>query len=133
MIIGIGNDLVDIRRIEELLERSGERFIARCFTAEEQAKASERNALHGQSSVYAKRYAAKEACAKALGLGFAEGVEMSDIGVSSDEHNRPLLILTGGAQKRLETITPQGKTAQLHLSLSDDFPYAQAFVVIEAV
>lgn len=133
MIIGIGNDLVDIRRIEELIDRSGERFIARCFTLEEQAKASERrNAPHGQSSVYAKRYAAKEACAKALGMGFADGVEMADIGVRTDGNGRPFLELEGGALRRLEAMTPEGKIAQLHLSLSDDYPYAQAFVVIEA-
>ncbi len=134
MIIGIGNDLVDIRRIEKLLNSSGKRFIARCFTSEEQAKAEERKkSPNGQSSIYAKRFAAKEACAKALGVGFSNGVCMSDIAVSSDKLGRPFLKLSGGAQKRLKKITPKGKKAMLHLSISDEYPYAQAFVVIEAV
>jgi len=133
MIIGIGNDLADIRRIEKLLESSGDQFINRCFTEEEQAKARKSSTQKGQSSTYAKRFAAKEACAKALGLGFAGGVEMRDIGVRTDENGRPFIELEGGALKRLEAITPQGRIAQLHLSLSDEYPYAQAFVVIETV
>ena len=133
MIIGIGNDLTDIRRIEKLLEESGKRFIERCFTEEEYAKAEKHNTTEGKSGTYAKRYAAKEACAKALGLGFAAGVEMRDIGVRTDKNGRPFIELEGGALKRLEAITPEGKIAQMHLSLSDEYPYAQAFVVIEAV
>ena len=133
MIIGIGNDLVDIRRIEGLLGRSGKRFIERCFTEEECAKAGKHNTKEGRSGAYAKRYAAKEACAKAMGLGFAGGVEMRDVGVRSDENGRPFLELEQGALKRLEDITPKDKIAQLHLSLSDEYPYAQAFVIIEAV
>ncbi len=133
MIIGIGNDLVDIRRIEKLLEETGESFVKRCFTEEESAKAKKHNTKKGKSGTYAKRYAAKEACAKALGSGFAGGVEMRDIGVRTDKNGRPFLELEGGALKRLEAITPQDKIAQMHLSLSDEYPYAQAFVVIEAI
>lgn len=133
MIIGIGNDLTDIRRIEKLLKRFDARFINRCFTKEECAKANRYHTLKGQGASFAKRFAAKEACAKALGLGFAGGVRMRDISVHTDMHGRPLLQLKGGALKRLKAITPEGRTTQVHLSLSDEYPYAQAFVVIEAI
>ena len=133
MIIGIGTDLPDIKRIEKLLERFGERFIVRCFSKKERAKAKQSSTQKGQSATFAKRFAAKEACAKALGMGFADGVRMNDISIITDENGRPFLKLENGALKRLKAITPQGKTAHLHLSLSDEHPYAQAFVVIEAV
>lgn len=133
MIIGIGNDLTDIRRIEKLLDKSGERFIERCFTQEECAKAQELTTKEGQSASYAKRFAAKEACAKALGVGFSQGVRMCDIGVRSDKNGRPFIELEGGALKHLESITPEGKIIQIHLSLSDEHPYAQSFVIIEAL
>lgn len=131
MIIGIGNDLVDIRRIEKALQRHGTRFENRCFTEAERAKASTRLKAQTYSHVFAKRFAAKEACAKALGTGFAQGVHMKDIGVTEDTHGRPFLSLTGGAEKQLRRLTPEGHKAMIHLSLTDDYPYAQAFVVIE--
>jgi len=130
MILGIGNDIVQIERIEKAIERSGQKFKDRCFTPHEQAKAEKRKSAI--ASVYAKRFAAKEACAKALGTGFADGIIMRDIGVVEDDYGRPLLELSGGAEKRLRAITPDGMVAVLHLSLADDPPVAQAFVVIEA-
>lgn len=133
MIIGIGNDLIDITRIQKALTRHGKRFEERCFTAHEQKKAQARANHGGDTAVYAKRFAAKEACAKALGTGFAEGVEMRDIGVIEDDKGRPFLSLTGGALKRLESITPDHLKAELHLSLTDEPPFAQAFVVIYAI
>lgn len=135
MILGIGNDIVQIDRIEKALKRSGEKFEERCFTAYERKKANSRknSGMSVVAATYAKRFAAKEACAKALGCGFAEGVKMCDIGVIEDENGRPLLSLEGGAQKRLQALTPTGYDVTLHLSLSDDYPVAQAFVIIEAV
>lgn len=132
MIIGIGNDLVDVRRIEKALLRHGKRFEERCFTPIEQARANKRLHAGTHIHVYARRFAAKEACAKALGTGFAMGVTMRDIGVVEDENGRPFLELKNGALQRLKDITPQGMDAVLHLSLSDEPPMAQAFVVIEA-
>ncbi len=130
MILGIGSDLTDIRRIQTSLDRFGDRFTHRLFTDLERAR-SERKADRAGS--YARRFAAKEACAKALGTGLSQGVFWRDMGVANLPSGQPTLILTGGAGARLATMTPMGFTAKLHLSLTDDFPYAQAFVVIEAL
>ena len=130
MIIGLGNDMVDIRRIEQTLERYGTRFVARIFTDIEQKK-SDRRAQRAAS--YAKRFAAKEACSKALGTGFRRGVFWKDMGVVNEPPGRPTLQLTGGAMEQLERITPAGHTARIQLTITDDFPYAQAVVIIEAV
>jgi holo-[acyl-carrier protein] synthase len=130
MIIGIGSDLCDIRRVEETLERFGERFLERCFTPVEQAR-SEWLATRGAS--YAKRFAAKEACAKALGTGIRRGVFWKDMGVVNLKSGQPTMALTGGAAQRLAAITPSGHRAVVHLTITDDYPLAQAFVVIEAI
>ncbi len=130
MIVGIGNDLCDIRRLEQVLERYGPRFVARCFTETERRK-SERRANPGAS--YAKRFAAKEACAKALGTGIRNGVFWRDMGVVNRPSGQPTLQLTGGAALRLRGIVPEGFEPVIHLSLTDEHPYAAAFVVIEAV
>ena len=130
MIIGLGNDIVDIRRIEKALERWGERFTHRSFTEIERRK-SDRRAQRGAS--YAKRFAAKEACSKALGTGFSRGVFMKDLGVINEPSGRPTLALTGGALLRLTKMTPSGMSAHLHLTITDDYPYAQAIVIIEAL
>ncbi len=130
MIIGLGSDLADIRRIEATLERFGERFVERIFTETERAR-SERKADRAAS--YAKRFAAKEACAKALGTGLRAGVFWRDMGVVNLRSGRPTMALTGGAAKRLAQMTPPGLEAAIHLSLTDDHPYALAFVVIEAL
>ena len=130
MIIGLGNDMVDIRRIEQTLERYGTRFVARIFTDTEQKK-SDRRAQRAAS--YAKRFAAKEACSKALGTGFRRGVFWKDMGVVNEPSGRPTLQLTGGAKEQLERITPAGHIARIQLTITDDFPYAQAVVIIEAV
>ena len=130
MILGIGNDLIDIRRIERTLERHGERFIARVFTPVEQAKSERRR---NRAASYAKRFAAKEACSKALGTGFRRGVFMRDMGVVNLRSGKPTMALTGGALKRLEEITPPGMRAQIDLTITDDHPLAQAFVIISAV
>ena len=129
MIIGIGSDLCDITRIEETLERHGERFIARCFTEIERRR-SERRA--GRAASYAKRFAAKEACAKALGTGLRHGVFWRDMGVVNLPTGQPTMRLTNGAAARLAAITPQGCEAFIHLTITDEHPFAQAFVVIEA-
>jgi len=129
MIIGIGNDLIDIRRIEKILDRFGDRFIDRIFTAAERQK-SEARANRPQS--YAKRFAAKEACSKALGTGFGNGVFWRDLGVVNMDSGKPTMALTGGAAKHLAELVPDGMTAQIDLSLSDDYPLAQAMVVISA-
>ncbi len=129
MILGIGSDLSDIRRVADTLERFGERFANRCFTEAERAR-SERK--RDRASSYAKRFAAKEACAKALGTGIKRGVFWRDMGVVNMKSGQPTMALTGGALERLQAITPEGMTAVIHLSLTDDHPYAQAFVVIEA-
>ena len=130
MIIGIGNDIIDIRRIERTLERFGERFIARIFTEVEREK-SERRADRAAS--YAKRFAAKEACSKALGTGFRRGVYWRDMGVVNLDSGKPTIRLTGGARARLDELTPDGMVAQVDISLTDDHPMAQAIVLISAV
>ena len=130
MIIGIGTDLCDIRRIEKTIERHGERFLDRVFTATERARAESRA---NRAATYAKRFAAKEACAKALGTGFRRGVFFRDMGVVNLRSGKPTLQLTGGARQRLESITPPGFTAQIDLALTDEWPMAQAFVVITAI
>ena len=130
MIVGIGSDLCDIRRLAAVLERHGERFIARCFTETERRKAERRA---DRAGTYAKRFAAKEACAKALGTGLRNGVFWRDMGVVNRPSGQPTMQLTGGALARLGAIVPPGHDAVIHLSLTDEHPYAQAFVVIEAV
>jgi holo-[acyl-carrier protein] synthase len=130
LILGIGSDLADIRRIENSLERFGERFTNRVFTEIERQR-SDRKADRAAS--YAKRFAAKEACAKALGTGMRSCVYWRDMGVVNAPSGRPTLALTGGAAERLALITPDGMTAVVHLTLTDDWPWAQAFVVIEAL
>ncbi len=130
MILGIGSDIIDIRRVERTLERFGERFIERIFTETERRK-SENRAQRAASS--AKRFAAKEACSKALGTGFRAGVFWRDMGVVNLPSGKPTMRLTGGALKRLEAITPPGMQAQIDLSLTDDDPQAQAIVIISAV
>ena len=133
MIIGTGSDLIDIRRVEKTLARFGERFIQRCFTPEEIAKAERRREAGTHIATYAKRFAAKEACSKALGTGFSNGVFMKDIGVINDPLGRPALKLTGGALKRLQSLTPAGTKAVLHVTLTDEPPLASVSVIIEAV
>ena len=130
MIIGIGSDLIDIRRIEKSLERHGQRFIQRIYTAVEQARSEGRA---GRVASYAKRFAAKEACAKALGTGLGQGVFWRDMGVVNLPSGKPTMALTGGAAARLAKILPQGHKAAIHLTITDDFPLAQAFVIIEAL
>ena len=130
MIIGLGNDLCDIRRIEKSLERFGDRFVQRVFTEIEQ-KRSEGRATRAAS--YAKRFAAKEACAKALGTGLRAGVFWRDMGVINQKSGKPTLALTGGARDRLQKSTPGGMTAQIDLSITDEYPLAQAVVIISAV
>ena len=130
MIIGIGSDITDARRIEEVLERHGERFLDRVFTPIERAK-SDRRKRRAES--YAKRFAAKEACAKALGTGLSHGVFWRDMGVVNLPSGRPTMRLTGGALARLEQMTPDGHEARIDLTITDDGPIAQAFVIISAV
>ncbi|MCO6186605.1 holo-ACP synthase [Rhizobium sp. L1K21] len=130
MIIGLGSDLIDIRRVEKSLERFGERFTNRCFTEIERAKSDRRKE---RAASYAKRFAAKEACAKALGTGIARGVFWKDMGVVNLPGGKPTMALTGGAAKRLEEMVPAGHSAVVHLTITDDFPLAQAFVIIEAL
>jgi len=130
MIIGIGSDLVDIRRVDATIERYGARFLDRIFTETERLK-SDRRAQ--RSASYAKRFAAKEACAKALGTGLRKGVFWRDMGVVNLPGGKPSLALTGGALERLRAITPAGYAAQIDLSITDDFPLAQAVVIISAV
>jgi holo-[acyl-carrier protein] synthase len=130
MIVGIGSDLSDIRRIENSLQRFGERFTHRVFTELERTR-SERKT--DRASSYAKRFAAKEACAKALGTGMRRGVFWRDMGVINLRSGQPTLALTGGAAERLVQMMPPGHRPAIHLSLTDDHPYAQAFVIIEAL
>jgi len=130
MILGIGSDLCDIRRIEKSLERFGDRFTHKVFTETERRR-SERKP--DRASSYAKRFAAKEACSKALGTGLKGGVHLSGMGVVNLPSGKPTLALTGGAAERLASMVPEGMTPVIHLSLTDDHPYAQAFVIIEAV
>jgi holo-[acyl-carrier protein] synthase len=130
MIIGIGSDLVDIRRIEASLNRFGDRFVQRIFTDAERARAEKKL---GRVATYAKRFAAKEACCKALGTGISRGVNWRCMGVINLPSGKPTMALTGGALVRLEALTPPGHRAVIHLSITDEEPYAQAFVIIEAV
>jgi holo-[acyl-carrier protein] synthase len=130
VIIGIGSDLIDIRRIEKAIERYGDRFLDRIFTETERLK-SDRRANRAAS--YAKRFAAKEACAKALGTGFSHGVFWRDMGVVNQRGGRPTMALTGGALARLDEITPAGMSPQIDLTLTDEYPMAQAIVIISAV
>jgi holo-[acyl-carrier protein] synthase len=130
MIIGIGSDLIDIRRVEKTLERFGERFAARCFTDIERAKSDKRK---NRGASYAKRFAAKEACSKALGTGLSMGVAWKEMGVVNLPSGKPTMELTGGAAKRLASLLPAGHSASIHVTITDDFPLAQAFVIIEAL
>jgi holo-[acyl-carrier protein] synthase len=130
MIIGIGSDLCNIERIQNSLDRFGDRFVQRVFTEIEQAK-SERRTLT-RAATYAKRFAAKEAFSKAVGTGFKQGVFMRDIGVVNLPSGAPTLALTGGAKARLDAIVPEGHAPIVHLTMTDDHPWAQAFVIIEA-
>ncbi len=130
MILGIGSDLCSIERIERSLARFGERFIRRVFTDVERAKGEGRPLT--RAGTYAKRFAAKEAFAKAVGTGFKGGVFMRDIGVVNLPSGAPTLALTGGARARLDALTPEGHLAQIHLTMTDDYPFAQAFVIITA-
>ena len=130
MILGIGSDLIDIRRIEETIARHGDRFIQRIFTDTERAKAERRK---NRIDTYAKRFAAKEACAKALGTGLRAGVFWRDMGVVNLPSGRPTMRLTGGALERLKEITPPGHEARIDLTITDEYPTAQAFVIISAV
>jgi holo-[acyl-carrier protein] synthase len=129
VIIGTGNDIVDIRRVERILERYGARFIDRVFTEIERQRSERRREA---AASYAKRFAAKEACSKALGTGMRKGVFWRDMGVVNLPSGKPTLRLTGGARVRLERLVPAGHVAEIHLTLSDDYPLAQAFVIIEA-
>lgn len=130
MIIGIGSDLIDIRRVEKSIERFGDRFTHRCFTEVERAKSDRRKE---RAASYAKRFAAKEACSKALGTGLAQGVFWRDMGVVNLPSGKPTMALTNGAAERLTAITPAGHYAVVHLTITDDFPLAQAFVILEAL
>lgn len=129
MIIGLGNDIIDIRRVEKSLARYGDRFVQRIFTEVEQAKSDKRRE---RAASYAKRFAAKEACSKALGTGVPRrGVHWRDMGVVNLASGAPTMALTGGAAERLAALTPAGHVAHVHLTITDDFPLAQAFVIIE--
>lgn len=129
MILGIGNDILDIRRIEKTMEKFGERFLDRTFTEVERTKAGRRV---NPSYTYAKRFCAKEACSKALGTGFRQGVFMRDMGVVNLPSGQPTMRLTGGAAQRLAAMTPPGMVAFVHVTLTDDYPWAEAQVIIEA-
>jgi holo-[acyl-carrier protein] synthase len=129
MILGLGNDIIDIRRIEQTIERYGDRFLERVFTDIERRKSDGRAA---RAASYAKRFAAKEACAKALGTGFRQGVFWRDMGVMNLASGRPTLALTGGAALALERLTPDGHEVRIDLTITDDFPMAQAIVIISA-
>jgi len=131
VIVGIGSDLCNIERIQNSLDRFGERFIQRCFTPVEQAKAERR--VLTRAATYAKRFAAKEAFSKAVGTGFKQGVFFRDIGVSNLPSGAPTLTLTGGAKARLDALIPPGHAPHVHLTMTDDHPWAQAFVIIEAL
>jgi holo-[acyl-carrier protein] synthase len=130
MILGLGNDIIDIRRIEKAIERYGDRFLDRVFTPVERAKSDRRAA---RAASYAKRFAAKEACAKALGTGLSQGVFWRDMGVVNLASGRPTFALTGGALARLAAITPDGFEARIDLTITDDFPLAQAIVIISGI
>ncbi|OQW56944.1 MAG: holo-ACP synthase [Proteobacteria bacterium HN_bin10] len=130
MIIGIGSDIIDIRRIERTLARFGDRFVQRIYTEKERARAERRP--HERAATYAKRFAAKEACSKALGTGLKQGVFWRDMGVANLPSGQPTMILTGGAARRLALLTPPGHVAHIHVSLTDDYPLAVGFVIISA-
>jgi holo-[acyl-carrier protein] synthase len=130
MILGIGSDITDVRRIAKVIERHGDRFLNRIFTPLERAKAERRR---NRAETYAKRFAAKEACAKALGTGLRAGVWWRDMGVVNLPSGRPTMELTGGAKRRLQAITPAGYEARIDLTITDEGPTAQAFVIISAV
>ena len=130
MIIGLGNDVIDIRRVESTIKRYGERFLTRIFTETERRKSDGRAT---RAASYAKRFAAKEACAKALGTGFRHGVFWRDMGVVNLPSGRPTLVLTGGAARALARITPEGHDVRIDLTITDDFPTAQAIVIISAL
>lgn len=130
MIIGLGNDIIDIRRVARTLERFGDRFTHRIFTDIERAKSDRRRE---RAASYAKRFAAKEACSKALGTGLRKGVFWRDMGVVNLRSGKPTLELTGGAGAQLQRLMPEGHVAHIHLTITDDFPTAQAFVIIEAL
>ena len=130
MILGIGSDFSDARRIAKSIERFGDRFLNRVFTPVERAKADRRKL---RAETYAKRFAAKEACAKALGTGLYQGVFWRDMGVVNLPSGQPTMVLTGGAAERLAKMLPPGHVASIHLTITDDFPLAQAFVIIEAL
>jgi holo-[acyl-carrier protein] synthase len=130
MIIGLGSDLIDIRRIEKSLEKYGSRFTSRLFTEVEQRKS---DARHQRAASYAKRFAAKEACAKALGTGISHGVFWRDMGVVNLPGGKPTMMLTNGAAVRLNSMMPVAHQPVIHLTITDDYPLAQAFVIIEAV
>jgi holo-[acyl-carrier protein] synthase len=132
VIIGLGSDMIDIRRIEKVIARHGDRFLNRIFTPAERAKA-ERRTEKIRAATYAKRYAAKEAASKALGTGFRQGVFWRDLGVVNLSSGQPTLRMTGGAAERLNAITPRGHGAHVALTMTDEFPYAQAMVIITAV
>jgi holo-[acyl-carrier protein] synthase len=131
MILGIGSDLCDIRRVEKVLERFGDRFLSRVFTPEERARAERRQGT-ARTGTYAKRFAAKEACAKALGTGFSQGVFHSAMGVVNRPGGQPTMALTGGAAARLAALLPVGAQARIDVTLTDEYPYAHAMVVISA-
>ena len=131
MMLGLGSDLIDIDRIAKTLEKFGDRFVQRCFTELEQAKAARRPGQ--EAATYAKRFAAKEACAKALGTGLRAGVFWRDMGVVNLESGRPTLVLTGGALARLQAMTPEGMSARIDLTMTDEPPLAQAMVIISAI
>lgn len=134
MILGIGSDITRIDRIEQTVARFGDRFLQRCFTETELAKAMRRTEVrHMRGGTLAKRFAAKEACAKALGTGLNQGVFWRDMGVVNLPSGKPTLVLTGGAKARLDSLTPKGMRAQIDLTMTDDFPQAQALVIITAM
>lgn len=133
MIVGIGSDILDIRRFQSVFERFENRFIEKHFTTEEKAKAERRRGAGTHIATYAKRFAAKEAVSKALGTGFSHGVYLKDIGVVNDKAGKPSIVLTGGALIRLQSMIKTGKSAQIHLTLTDEPPLVQAFVVIESI
>ena len=130
MILGIGNDIIDIRRIAKTLEQYGDRFVQRVFTETERKKSDRRRE---RAASYAKRFAAKEACSKALGTGLRKGVFWRDMGVVNLPSGRPTLVLTGGAAEHLRNLTPAGHEARIDLTITDDYPLAQAIVIISAV
>ena len=133
MIIGIGSDIITVSRIQSVIDRHGDRFITRIFVSEEIQKAMSRAATGQDVATYAKRFAAKEACAKALGTGFTHSVYFKDMVLTNDEHGKPTMTLTGGAEARLRSLIPAGMRGSIHVSITDDGDLTQAFVVIEAV